>query len=134
LKGIPNRETSYGEGYVAWTSPVAGVVRISGNTWYLGGLVRSDDWTLSLNGTTLASGTVGYGDGHTRDNPYTFGSFTENIEVGDQIIFTAVRNPSSTYPYFLGVNLTIEAVPLPGALWLLGSGLLGLGAWRRFRG
>ena len=24
-------------------------------------------------------------------------------------------------------------VPLPGAVWLLGSGLLGLGGWRRFR-
>jgi hypothetical protein len=34
----------------------------------------------------------------------------------------------------LGVRISdSNAVPLPGAVWLMGSGLLGLGAWRRFR-
>jgi len=27
----------------------------------------------------------------------------------------------------------VQAVPLPGAVWLLGSGLLGLAGWRRFK-
>jgi hypothetical protein len=31
------------------------------------------------------------------------------------------------------VELTYYPVPLPGAVWLLGSGLLGLTGWRRFR-
>jgi len=28
---------------------------------------------------------------------------------------------------------SFEVVPLPGAVWLLGSGLLGLVGWRRFK-
>jgi hypothetical protein len=31
------------------------------------------------------------------------------------------------------LNLSISSVPVPGGLWLLGSGLLGLAGWRRFR-
>ena len=31
------------------------------------------------------------------------------------------------------IQLYGSPVPLPGAIWLLGSGLLGLGGWRRFR-
>jgi len=35
--------------------------------------------------------------------------------------------------YELDLGARIEAVPVPGAIWLLGSGLLGLAGWRRFR-
>jgi hypothetical protein len=35
------------------------------------------------------------------------------------------------YDFSMGVGGT--AVPLPGSVWFLGSGLMGLGAWRRFR-
>jgi hypothetical protein len=40
---------------------------------------------------------------------------------------------SDNATYFYIDNLTYSAVPLPGAVWLLGSGFVGLGAWRRFK-
>ncbi len=33
----------------------------------------------------------------------------------------------------LGVNVKPTIIPLPGAVWLLGSGLVGLVGWRKFR-
>ena len=33
----------------------------------------------------------------------------------------------------LRISHAVPIVPIPGAVWLLGSGLLGLGGWRRFK-
>jgi hypothetical protein len=33
----------------------------------------------------------------------------------------------------LRISNAVSSVPIPGAVWLLGSGLLGLAGWRRFR-
>jgi hypothetical protein len=36
-------------------------------------------------------------------------------------------------PLYLSVRIAESQVPVPGALWLLGSGLVGLVGWRKFR-
>lgn len=131
----PSSNYPYGEGNVIWTSPYTGTALITGNVWYAGSTAypgRSNDWALYLNGMTLDSGNVASGDG--RSNPTTW-SFSKNLNVGDVIMFQATAPSTGAYPYFAGVNLTIDVtpVPLPGAVWLLGSGLLGLAGWRRFR-
>ena len=33
----------------------------------------------------------------------------------------------------LAVDMIVEVVPLPASIWMLGAGVLGLGAWARRR-
>jgi hypothetical protein len=55
------------------------------------------------------------------------------------IIFAAVdiANPTHEERYYYAfdeaITINSQVVPVPGSIWLLASGLLGLGAWRRFR-
>ena len=47
--------------------------------------------------------------------------------------FPSREMTGTTLDPYLMVYTTTNPVPLPGAVWLLGSGLLGLAGWRRFR-
>lgn len=122
------------EGNVTWTSPLAGEATISGNVWYgEWDSGRSVDWRLYVNGSSagLPSGTVSYGDSYNRDNPATFGPLVLNVQSGDILMFEGVKTPNATYPWFIGVNLSIDVkpasvVPLPPSVILLGTALLGL--------
>ena len=55
------------------------------------------------------------------------GSTVSSILVGMDII-----GPGETVPS-LSLAGALNAVPVPGAVWLLGSGLLGLAGWRKCR-
>ena len=123
----PANTLGTGEANVTWTSNLVGTAQIFGNVWFAGSLGRSVDWFLYHNSTLLTSGTVWDGDPYYRDNPVSFGTFSESLAVGDVITFQASASPGSL-PHFVGVNLTIDDTPIPepSALLLIGSGLAGI--------
>lgn len=74
-----------------------------------------EEMGVDLNGWTLTGATGISADGLT-----IAGTCTNRI-----------HNKTHEYAYIL--NLDPSPVPVPGAVWLLGSGLTGLAAWRRRR-
>jgi hypothetical protein len=59
-----------------------------------------------------------------------------NISAGglvSTLMASGITGWNVDYAVFGAMNSVSSAVPIPGAVWLLGSGLLGLGGWRRFR-
>ena len=127
---------------VTWTSPIDGVISVSGAAWITRDIGRSNTWELFLNGVSLSSGSVFSGDPFDRDNPFDFatgsggGSALLNLAVstGDVLRLDIARTSSAGD--LVGVELTIDAVsaiPIPAALPLFGSALAALGffGWRR---
>jgi len=121
---------------VTWTSPINGTIIISGDTWLARKtLGRSNNWSLTFNSSTLASGSVTSSDAFTSASPDAFGSFTETVHVGDVVTFfaTKIGSPGELE----GVDLTIDAIPNaapePATLTLLCIGIAGIAGygWRK---
>lgn len=63
-----------GAANVTWTSPVTGVVAVTGAIWMGRDIGRSNHWSLSRNGTLLTGGDIASGDPYSRAAPMSFAS------------------------------------------------------------
>jgi hypothetical protein len=108
---------------IRWTSPIAGTVSVTGKFETGDGI----EYDIAQHYYIYKGNSKEYEAFTSGDGPF---SLTEVVSIGTTIDF--IVGPSN---YFGNTPLdaTINTVPLPGALWFLGSGLLGLGALRRFR-
>jgi hypothetical protein len=66
-------------------------------------------------------------------NGYNGGGYNGNTFLGRVYYDIIASDYTVDKGYGLVTEFSTSAVPLPGAVWLLGSGLLGLAGWRRFR-
>jgi len=116
---------------VVWTSDISGTVTVSGSVWETRNLGRTMDWALYVNGTYEGGGSIGVT--HLRDDPITFATGLLSLDVGQTVVLQLFPHGPQSED-FVGVDLNIEAnaVPLPGAVGLLGAGLALL-AWGRRR-
>jgi len=102
---------------------------------------------LGINDSGLAVGY--YGDSTTSQHGYFYNTntglytflddpaaqFHNGVEVTQ---ITGISNSGEIAGFYTDANglahsFIATPVPIPGAIWLLGSGLLGLAGWRRFR-
>jgi hypothetical protein len=104
---------SHGAANVTWTCPSAGIFSIVGGVWMCRDIGRSNTWTLSRNGITLSTGTIGSGDPYSRINPFTYDQGSGgaaavtglSLNSGDVIELQIAR--AGTSGDFAGVRLSI---------------------------
>lgn len=93
----PSNGAGEGQATLVWTAPASGTFTFTGVIWYAQSTVqRSDDFSLNLGSTVLASGTVAYNSasGSNRSNMAKFsGSF--GALAGQRVTLVIQRTPGS---------------------------------------
>ena len=113
---VSNGNPSLGEANVIWTAPVAGIIDISASLWYSHfPIVRSNDFILTLNATTLTSGTLN-ATNSDRAHPLTFIESGLNVNAGDVLQLQVQQTPGQPAGSFNGVNLSIALRTVPPPL------------------
>lgn len=119
---------------VHWTAPSAGTIDYAVAAWYAhSGVTRSNDLTITLNGSLLHSGVVTNGGG--RSNAINF-SGNLGVLAGDILAVSFQATSGQTFGSLAGLNQTVvftAAVPEPETWALLagGLGIVGLTVRRR---
>lgn len=137
-----NGTVSEGEATLLWTSPLSGIFNIDFSIWYASnGLNRSNEFTLSLRGAPIASGTVSETSFFDRLNAFTFSTAGLFLNEGDQVSLVVAKSEGQQYGSFAGVGLTLtdppvslQSVPEPNtqSLFLLALvAISGAGVMRR---
>ena len=116
----PDNGAGNGPANVTWTSPAAGVVQVSGAVWMGREIGRSNQWTLSKNGTTITEGAISAGDPFSRSSPFDFAAGSggaaavQNIPVqaGDVIALTlTATTPAGGSGDFVGTEFSVDLAP-----------------------
>lgn len=126
---------------VLWASPSAGTIDISGDIWWVRALGRVNDFSVSVGGTLIATGSIADGSAFTRSAPLDFASgllagdtFTGiPVSAGETVELAITRGSGAGE--ISGINWQIDetpltAIPEPGELWLVGFGFAFTGALR----
>ena len=119
---------SNGELNITWTSAITSNVSISGNLWPTRFFTRENKYQLILNptgaNTVLASGFLPEDGTVSRSNPALISIPSLTLHPGDVLDLVVLRAGLTADPAgdFAGVNLTVNSVPEPASLGLLGFG------------
>jgi hypothetical protein len=120
----------HGIANLLWTSPITGVVNVSGAVWMTRDISRSNHWTLYKNDQAITSGDISSGDPYSRANPFRFdqgsggAGVLEGISVvpGDSLELAIGK--TSTFGDFVGVefHIAVEASATTLAWWRFEEG------------